>query len=92
MMTTSTANQVTSSCWWALTNGGSLQMMCEQKGYSTMETAEGTMREQRTLVAQNVFIYPLLHGSVHISAWEKFCHEERICCPAKSSLYVRFCL
>ena len=37
-------------------------MMYEQKGCSTMETAEGAIREQHTLVAPDVFVYHYLHG------------------------------
>lgn len=56
----------------ASTNGGCSQMMCEQKGCSAMETAEGAIREQRTLVAPDVFVYPRLHGWVHLSASGNF--------------------
>lgn len=43
-------------------------MMCEQKGCSAMETAEGVIGEQHTLVAQDVFDYHNLHGQVHLFA------------------------
>lgn len=50
MMTTSAANRRICASCWAPTNGRNLQMMREEKGCSTMETAEGTLRDQHHLV------------------------------------------
>lgn len=61
MMTTSTANRLVGSCRWASTNGGSSQMMREQKGCSTMETAKGALGERRPLVAPYAYVYSCLH-------------------------------
>lgn len=44
MMTTSTANRHIGSCRWVSTNRGIVYKMCEQKGCSAMETAEGVIQ------------------------------------------------